>query len=193
MDMLPRNRLLSLTLDVLVRRVRSPAAAAKVRLGPLLCALAVLATGALAMAEGVVLGAGARMFAAATDNTPEVGSTISAGTSHTCGVKTDGTLACWGSNSSGQATPPGGTFTQVSGGTFHTCGVKTDGTLACWGDNRQGQATPPGGTFTQVSAGRSHTCGLKTDATLACWGDDGQGQATPPGGTFRSGRKANPR
>ena len=72
---------------------------------------------------------------------------------HTCGVRTDGTVACWGSNSYGQATPPAGTFSQVSAGGYHTCGVKTDATLACWGYNDFGQATPPAGTFTDVSAG----------------------------------------
>ena len=106
--------------------------------------------------------------------------TVSAGGYHTCGVRTDGTLACWGLNGDGQATPPAGTFSQVSAGLSHTCGVRTDGTLACWGDNTWGQATPPAGTFSQVSAGDYHTCGVKTDGTLACWGDDFDGQATPP-------------
>ncbi len=58
---------------------------------------------------------------------------VSAGAHHTCGLKTDGTLACWGRNDYGQATPPAGTFSQVSAGGYHTCGLKTDGTLACWG------------------------------------------------------------
>ena len=109
---------------------------------------------------------------------------VSAGGYHTCGVRTDGTIACWGDNGSGQATPPAGTFTQVSANVAlllgFTCGVKTDGTLACWGNNDHGQATPPDGTFTQVSAGGFHTCGVKTDGTLACWGDNTYGQATPP-------------
>ena len=68
---------------------------------------------------------------------------VSAGTYHTCGVKTDGTLACWGDNSYGQRPRPRGTFTAVSAGSLHTCGVKTDGTLACWGSNGYGQATAP--------------------------------------------------
>ena len=37
---------------------------------------------------------------------PVVPSTISAGSAHTCGVRTDGTLACWGTNDFGRA-PPG--------------------------------------------------------------------------------------
>ena len=74
--------------------------------------------------------------------------TLSVGHFHTCGIRTDGTLACWGRNDSGQANPPAGTFTQVSAGGFHTCGLRTDGMLACWGDNTFNQATPPAGTFT---------------------------------------------
>jgi alpha-tubulin suppressor-like RCC1 family protein len=109
---------------------------------------------------------------------------ISAGGFHTCEVKSDGTLACWGYNSYGQSSPPDGTFTQVSAGNEYTCGLKSDGTLACWGNDGYGQSSPPDGTFTQVSAGFYHTCGLKSDGTLACWGDNTYGQSTPPSGTF---------
>jgi alpha-tubulin suppressor-like RCC1 family protein len=56
-----------------------------------------------------------------------------------CGLKTDGTLACWGDNGFGQSTPPAGTFTQVAAGGYHACGVKTDGAFVCWGDNNSGQ------------------------------------------------------
>ncbi|GIW44313.1 MAG: hypothetical protein KatS3mg077_1595 [Candidatus Binatia bacterium] len=41
---------------------------------------------------------------------------VSAGERHTCGVKTDGTVQCWGWNNSGQSSPPAGTFAQVSAG-----------------------------------------------------------------------------
>jgi len=109
---------------------------------------------------------------------------VSAGTYHSCGVRTDATLACWGRNIEGQATPPAGSFTAVSAGYDYSCGVRTDATLACWGKNDVGQATPPAGSFTAVSAGEAHSCGVRTDATLACWGSNSNGRATPPAGSF---------
>ncbi|EIJ43297.1 hypothetical protein BegalDRAFT_2446 [Beggiatoa alba B18LD] len=118
---------------------------------------------------------------------------IEVGATHTCGVKKDGSVYCWGGNSDDQAIPPIGNFTQVSAGGNHTCGVKIDGSVACWGDNplwesytytSYGQATPPTGSFTQVSAGGSHTCGVKTDGSVACWGNNEYGKATPPTGSF---------
>ena len=105
---------------------------------------------------------------------------------HTCGVKTDQSVACWGCNDYGQATPPAGNFSSVSAGAYHTCGVKTDQTVACWGHNVDGAATPPGGSFSSVSAGYYHTCGVKTDGKASSAGAQRLRQATPPGGTFSS-------
>jgi len=89
-----------------------------------------------------------------------------------CGVKTDGTLACWWD---GYMSPPSGTFSLVSTGSNFACGLKTDGTLACWGDeeyqqNDHGQIAPPTGTFSMVSAGFESACGVRPDSTLVCWG-----------------------
>jgi len=110
---------------------------------------------------------------------------VSAGSVHTCGVKSDGSLACWGNNAYGQLNNiPSGTFTQVSAGEIHTCGLKIIGNLVCWGDNLDGQSSPPAGTFTQVSAGDYHTCGRQSNGSLACWGSNDHGQSTPPSGAF---------
>ena len=68
---------------------------------------------------------------------------VSAGDYHTCGVRTDGAVECWGLKFGGQATPPGGSFASVSAGERHTCGVRTDGAVECWGLNLWGQAAPP--------------------------------------------------
>jgi alpha-tubulin suppressor-like RCC1 family protein len=112
--------------------------------------------------------------------------TITTGLYHTCGVKTDGTLACWGYDGYGQVTGPNqstDTFTQVSGGGYHTCGLRSDNTLACWGHDQYGQVSGPNRSsdaFIQVSGGGYHTCGLRSDNTLACWGYDGYGQVSGP-------------
>ena len=125
-------------------------------------------------------------------------SSVSAGSSHSCGVRMDGSAICWGSNEgwvfriAGQATPPSGIFASVSAGAYHTCGVRTDRFVECWGDDRLGSATPIGLPFSSVSAGLLHTCGVTVDDSVECWGSnedtggDFVGQATPPAGSFTS-------
>ncbi len=107
-----------------------------------------------------------------------------AGNYHTCAVRTDGTVACWGWDEYGQSSPPSGMFTTVSAGDIHTCGIRTDGTVSCWGDSTNGKSSPPTGTFTAISAGISHTCAIRTDGSADCWGDDTDGQSTVPVGTY---------
>jgi Regulator of chromosome condensation (RCC1) repeat/Collagen triple helix repeat (20 copies) len=113
---------------------------------------------------------------------------VSAGGGHSCAIKVDATIACWGSNSDGQATPPAGTFSAVDAGGLHTCAVRTDATVACWGKNDDGESTPPSGAFSSVSAGGDHSCGLRTDGTLACWGRNTQSPPfnVAPIGTYRA-------
>ena len=98
---------------------------------------------------------------------------LSAGASHTCGIKSDGIVVCWGDNSRGQLSGiPNGTFTQVSASNDHTCGIKKDGTITCWGSNLFGQLTAipiPSGSFMQVSAGGLCSCALRSNGSVACW------------------------
>ena len=78
---------------------------------------------------------------------------VAAGGTHTCAVKTDGSLWCWGYNAYGQLgdgtttgrvvptlVAGGHAFAAVSAGPIvpffgHTCGVTTSGAVYCWGDN----------------------------------------------------------
>ena len=111
---------------------------------------------------------------------------VSAGGYHTCAVKTDGAVVCWGNLGQGNiatTVPASATsISQVSAGGLFTCGLKTDGTVICWGESSSGQLViPPTATsVTQLATGYYHACALRTDATLVCWGDDSQNQSTVP-------------
>ena len=106
---------------------------------------------------------------------------------YTCGIRTDGTLICWGSgNYNGELDVPSGQFVAVSSGQWHSCGIRADRTAACWGWNQNGAADSPEGAFASISAGVRFACGIKTDGTPICWpynpwaGRDPQA-ADPPG------------
>ena len=103
---------------------------------------------------------------------------------HSCGLRSDGSVVCWGDNRLGQADAPSGSFTQVSSGRHHSCGLRSDESVVCWGDNRLGQADAPSGSFTQVSVGGSYSCGLRSDGSVVCWGNNSEGQADAPSGSF---------
>ena len=72
-------------------------------------------------------------------NSPWFPGTLSAGGYHTCGLRANGTLVCWGDNNYGQSSPPAGTFIHVSTGTFHSCGLRASGIWICWGDDYYNQ------------------------------------------------------
>jgi alpha-tubulin suppressor-like RCC1 family protein len=128
--------------------------------------------------------------------------TYSAGYFHSCAIRSDHTVVCWGAGmidtdsdpDFGQSMAPSGSFTQISAGDFHTCGIKTDGSLACWGAGMEGdaggihfgQSIPPVGLgrVNQVSAGGRHTCAVKADGSVACWGKNTEQQSSAPSGVF---------
>ena len=129
---------------------------------------------------------------------------VSAGGSHTLGIKTGGTLWAWGRNNSGQlgttgvpstwSTIPlqvgtGSNWKTVSAGNAHNVALKTDGTLWTWGRNLAGQlgngsATNSNipiqiGTATDwqfISAGDEYILAIKSNGTLWAWGDNTYGQ-----------------
>jgi alpha-tubulin suppressor-like RCC1 family protein len=128
---------------------------------------------------------------------------VSAGSNHSLGIRTNGTIWSWGSNNQGQlgddtfvsnSSPVSvvGGFTdwcQVSGGDAHSIGLRTNGTVWTWGGNSSFQLG--NGIFAQnspvsvvggitnwcgVSAGGSHNLAVRTDATVWAWGGNNRGQ-----------------
>ena len=134
-----------------------------------------LAWGALvpnSLASGPPISGGGVIPAAPSGTVSALGN-ISAGGSHTCAIKTSGTVQCWGHNASGESSPKPGTYVDISAGWVHTCGITTSDAIACWGDNHSGQASPPFGAFyTAVSAGFNNSCAILSTGHLVCWGDN---------------------
>ena len=109
---------------------------------------------------------------------------ITSGGRHACGLHSDGTLACWGHNGSGQAQAPGGRFSTVQAGEWFTCGLRLDGRVECWGHLGYKATGPPEGPFTALTVGRHHACGVRAEGTAACWGDRGAAQPRPVDSPF---------
>jgi alpha-tubulin suppressor-like RCC1 family protein len=129
-----------------------------------------------------------------TDNT---WTKVGAGRQTGYGIKTDGTLWAWGTNSHGvfgnnsptaQLSSPiqidGTTWSSVDSGYRHTGSIKTDGTLWMWGEGTNGAlaqnnqthySSPrqvPGTTWSQVQCGREYSLAVKTDGTAWAWGQN---------------------
>jgi len=89
-------------------------------------------------------------------------------------------IKSWGSNASGQASPPAGNnFVAIAAGWYHSLALKSDGSIVGWGSC----ANPPGGNgFFAIAAGGRHSLALKSDGSIIGWGDNYYGQANPPAG-----------
>jgi alpha-tubulin suppressor-like RCC1 family protein len=121
---------------------------------------------------------------------------VSAGSDHTCALRDDGVVECWGDNTYGRApatrAASSGSFVEVAAGGLHTCALRDDGVVECWGNNGAGEApatkSAASGVFTQVDAGTDHTCAVRSDGVIECWGNNNLGKApatkTAASGTF---------
>ena len=111
---------------------------------------------------------------------------VSGGESHSCGLRTDGTIDCWGNSDDGKLDAPERIFKKLATGANHSCGIRLNGVIECWGDKTQGRTVAPPRLFTDVSAGEFHSCGLLTDNTIECWGAavTDKGQTKAPAGEF---------
>ncbi len=110
---------------------------------------------------------------------------VTAGELNSCALRSDGAIACWGSNWGGQNDPQPGPFARVESAAGRSCGLRTDGSMICWGRDIDPDTTPSG-TFIQLGTFDFYVCGLRPDGSIECWGPLG-GTPPPgpiPGGTF---------
>ena len=67
---------------------------------------------------------------------------VSTDSGHTCGLRLDGSVTCWGTDWDGQTLAPWGvdsTFVAVGTGSRHSCAIRDSGKIVCWGSNFYGQ------------------------------------------------------
>ncbi len=127
---------------------------------------------------------------------------IATGTEHTCGIKTDGTLWCWGTNYSGQLgvgeqgdlkSRPIKVATDIADWVSvdvdyqQSCAIRSTGAMYCFGrlyneefnfDQFKKEPVPvfEGTTWKAIALGQEYRCGVQSDDGLYCWGKNNDGQ-----------------
>jgi alpha-tubulin suppressor-like RCC1 family protein len=140
----------------------------------------------------------------ATPNNASPWTEIAAGLNHSCALRADKTLWCWGRNALGQlgdttltarsepkqVLPAGAAdWVEVAANGEFSCGLRATGALFCWGRNDVAQlglgninspvSTPQqvgNALYKAVEAGANHACAVAVNGTLWCWGRNASGE-----------------
>ncbi len=142
-----------------------------------------------------------------------VGSTftkVAKGNRHTCAIRSDQKLYCWGYNTNGNigdgttvnrllpvAVDAATNYAHIAAGQFFTCGITSTGVLKCWGLNSNNQlgdgSTTQRTTPTIINSGISYKalaqtanstmCAITSSDVLKCWGFNNFGQVGVGGTT----------
>ncbi len=140
------------------------------------------------------------------ESDPRGAGPVVAGEHHTCALRPDGTVRCWGAGAWGLLGDGVGFVSRIApvtvvgltgvvklaAGAHHTCAVLSNGTVRCWGYNAEGQlgdGTSGSGAYSatpvavagitdavDLVAGESHTCAVLSNGTARCWGKNDFGQ-----------------
>ncbi|MFT4308908.1 MAG: hypothetical protein ACMXYL_00265 [Candidatus Woesearchaeota archaeon] len=128
---------------------------------------------------------------------------VSVGFTHSCGIRYDGRVLCWGNNAEGQLGTNDTTerlvptliaddaaYHSLSAGYRMNCAIRAnDSRVLCWGDNVFSQLGSGGGSvsvprlindtasYLMVSTYKYHACGIRAnDSRVLCWGMNWYGQ-----------------
>ncbi len=128
---------------------------------------------------------------------------VAAGARHTCAVRSNGQVECWGSNDTQQVgTSDGGPFVSpieidslsnavdVSANFNHTCAMTRDNEVYCWGLNEFAQSGADADTqevgepnrvtpledARDTATGSGHSCAVLQTGGARCWGEEQFGQ-----------------
>lgn len=126
---------------------------------------------------------------------------------HDCVLVDDGTVWCWGGDSSGElgdgrttsrsepkAVPGLTDVVEIASGADNSCARKRDGHVVCWGhdmtvdvlgmDYARGPAPVAGlDDAVQIAVGSYSACAVRKDGEVACWGSPRDGQHGDGDGT----------
>lgn len=103
---------------------------------------------------------------------------VAAGLYHTCALRADGEVECWGDDDSGQL--------GVEAGAGNSCDwLISPGELLARVCSRSPLVVDGALELSRLEAGYFHTCGIEGDGDAQCWGTDTFGQT---GGEGRPGR-----
>lgn len=125
--------------------------------------------------------------------------TVSVGKFRACGIRTNGTIACWGHWAEPfRPNPDGGLivpldsndqiitdWVQVDSGHRETCGLRADGSVVCWGHiphthgpdddhdhDEHEDEDHSAGPFEEIAVGIARVCGLEAEGSVECFGFD---------------------
>ena len=111
---------------------------------------------------------------------------IATGYAHSLVLRSDGTMAAWGSDTYGEGAVPSGLSNAVAiaAGYYYNLALRTNGTVVAWGNNASGQTNVPPGlsNVVAIAAGAAHSLALKSDGTVVSWGNNTLGQTNVPVG-----------
>lgn len=104
-----------------------------------------------------------------------------------CALRSNGTLAWWGTNENGLANVPSGSFTDVDGASNNFAARRGDGSWVVWGVNQHGQASnTPTEPLDEFKVGPGYMLARRMSGEIIMWGFIPAGVGAIPKGVHRS-------